>query len=246
MSVSGRTTTVSSDEPPAPTGLIKTAPAGNSSPSVSRRICNSARTNPPPAESPAMMIWSGLIGRCLASAGGRVRYRYAARQSCIAHGKGYWGASACVVRADIIALGESLTAVINGKAPSTHLASVAPNGVPVGVDRTPVIRAAVYYMGELGQGGVGWCGGNVGFGTNCTAYTSSRPSHFGLIVSTRYQILGMGTTYSTLPVENLALSYPLLQGTFRVCWLLMDPYVAAFLACSKYRRPSWPLPCRHP
>jgi hypothetical protein len=58
---------------PKLTGLINTAPAGNSSPSVSLKICSKASTKPPPAESPAMTICSGLTGLCFAPGGGRVR-----------------------------------------------------------------------------------------------------------------------------------------------------------------------------
>lgn len=71
------------------TGLISTAPAGNSSPGVSRKICSNANVKPPPAESPAITMFFGLTGVCLAPGGGSTRYRYAARQSWIAQGKGY-------------------------------------------------------------------------------------------------------------------------------------------------------------
>jgi hypothetical protein len=76
------------------TGLINTAPAGRSRPGVSRKICNNAQTKPPPAESPARIIFFGSTGLCFASGGGLTKYNHAARQSCIAHGKGYCGASA--------------------------------------------------------------------------------------------------------------------------------------------------------
>lgn len=75
------------------TGLRRTPPAGRSRPLVSRRICSSAKTRPPPAESPARMMFFGWTGLCFASGGGFVRYSQAARQSWIAQGNGYCGAS---------------------------------------------------------------------------------------------------------------------------------------------------------
>lgn len=57
------------------TGLIKAAPAGRLSACTSLRICNNAKVNPPPAESPAMTICSGLTGLCGAPGGGSTRYK---------------------------------------------------------------------------------------------------------------------------------------------------------------------------
>lgn len=53
-------------------GEINMAPAGAGSP-ASRIKHRSARTSPPPAESPARVILAGSTGRCLAPGGGRMR-----------------------------------------------------------------------------------------------------------------------------------------------------------------------------
>jgi hypothetical protein len=57
------------------TGLISAAPAGKLKACTSLNICNSASVNPPPAESPATTICSGLTGLWGASGGGSTRYR---------------------------------------------------------------------------------------------------------------------------------------------------------------------------
>lgn len=57
-------------------GEIRTPPAGIGS-FVSRMTCSSAIQRPPPAESPATTMCSGLTGRCEAPSGGRIRNRSA-------------------------------------------------------------------------------------------------------------------------------------------------------------------------
>jgi hypothetical protein len=85
-------------------GDMSTPPAGAGRPE-SRMTWRSASDKPPPAESPAITIRSGLTGRCAAPSGGLIRkisrlvfnftsdnarnHSHAARRSWMAQGKGY-------------------------------------------------------------------------------------------------------------------------------------------------------------
>ena len=85
-------------------GDMSTPPAGAGRPE-SRMTWRSASDKPPPAESPAITIRSGLMGRCAAPSGGLIKkisrlvfnfmsdnaknHSHAARRSWMAQGKGY-------------------------------------------------------------------------------------------------------------------------------------------------------------